>query len=1149
MMQPQAGRGQPLFHFEEDYDNPRNPANRPHAINTSKHLALLLSRTTSNQTDFSNINSVLQFPIENSHSYSYAHLSPNSLALRLNVLKRSLEILNERPDWFRSINIESPNNSDDESPAETPPSLNLPPADSGLRRVSARLIYQDASRNASGESVNLHPERFKLRSNASSAALSVLFRPPMNRADSLPSSRFPSQGLPPKDPKPSNLSIWKQEETRLLRDIASPGDTMLSDDLQDIIQILEKDSSELDNNTEIASTLHDLSLSSGEHDNKAKQNLLKSKLLLALATPFVESASLTSALLDSATPQSATPMPPVSASTASLNLLNSLNLPVTPSTGNRPFHVLSLGKHSSPQSVFTVEDITPWNLKAANDLACLMFGVSKNMIKNLTLMDLIAPQFRHFVTERLTKSMSESLDKNGSQQLSIIFAGEIIAISRQADHAFAWTSMWAKKRGNLIICMFEQIPCDAFDIVVLADIDSYPKEQYAITSVQEIAGKLLSPHWKDSLKTLEQFSNSLDHELSSLARSHGDDKDACDTADSERINKIRYFTLQIWEENIPCAVTSYPLELNDDKFEIKLKFHSMPYIAGMFVVNFSDYEILSSNNAIANNLFGKSSEEILHHSVDEIIPDFTKILETGLKDQNDIKVMPGLVLPEHFFRKYDALLKQGDSPGSSMEELFFKSKGISGVHRDGKLLSIDVQLRVILCDVFVLWVTYSRHSKNIASELDKLTRSTSSRSLASSPRQRSNSDVLGNDLPSQLRLFPENEDDLMELGHTSPHISRANSTRRPKKANTFSIPVTYMGNDIDTNSLRVPGQPASRVPSTRASQDSHSSVDSEDGGRSELETTSHTNYSHEARYTRFTEEELLKLENEELKQKMKLSKEWPTSVGAKKRSKKFDEFKVVKKMGEGAYGKVVLAEHKEDPAYRIIIKCIDKQRILVDTWVRDRQLGTIPSEIQVMATLNHDPHPNIMRIIDYYEDPNYYYLETPIFGDPPAIDLFDYIEVKKDMTEVECQYIFTQIVNAIYHLHKHGIVHRDIKDENVIVDERGIIKLIDFGSAGYVKLGPFDVFVGTIDYASPEVLRGEKYEGKPQDIWALGILLYTMIYKENPFYNVDEIMEGDLRVPYVVSEKSLALIEKILVRDISKRPTITDIIEDEWLDI
>ncbi|PVH17798.1 uncharacterized protein CXQ87_000696 [Candidozyma duobushaemuli] len=1151
MMQPQAGRGQPSFHFEEDGDNLRVPPNKPFAINTSRLNASSLSRTTSNSTDFSNINSVLQFPIENSHSYSYAHLSPNSLALRLNVLKRSLEILNERPDWFRSINYDSSNNSDDDLPGDSMPSWNLQPSDNGHRRVSARsVMYHDASRNASGESINLSSDRCKIRPNASSAALSMLFRPQMARADSLPASRFPSSGSARKDLKVSttNLSSWKQEEAKLLRDISSPGDTMLSDDLQDIIQILENDSSELDNNTEIASTLHDLSLSSGEHDHRAKKNILKSKLLLALATPFVESTSSTSSLLDSATPQSAAANPPVSTSTASLTLLNSLNSPLTPSTGNRPFHVLSSGKHSSPQSVFTVEDVNPWNLKAANDLACLMFGVSKNMIKNLTLMDLIAPQFRHFVTERLTKSISDSLDRNGAKS-QIILAGEIIAISRQADHTFAWTSMWAKKRGNLIICMFEQIPCDAFDIVVQCDVEKYPHHKYSVASVQEIAGKLLTSEWKDSSKTLEQVSNSLDHELTSSASSHSKESTACDFRDSETINKIRYFTLQARDDNIPCAVTSYPLELNDDKYEIKLKFHSMPYIAGMFVVNFSDYDILSSNNAIANNLFGKSSEEILHHSIDEIIPGFTKILETGLKDQNDISIMPGLVLPEHFFRKYDAVLKHRDSQEISMEELFFKSKGISGIHRDGKPLSIDVQLRVISSDVFVLWVTYSRHSKNIASELDKLTRSASSRSLTSSPRQRSNSDVSGNDLPSQLRLFPENEDDLMELGHTSPHISRANSTRRPKKANTFSIPVTYMGNDVDSNTLKVPGQFAPRSSSTRASQDSRTSVESAESGDTESEPTTHTNYSSETRYTRFTEEELLNLENEDLKQKMKRSKEWPASVGAKRRTKKFEEFKVLKKLGEGAYGKVVLAEHKEDPAYRIIIKCIDKQRILVDTWVRDRQLGTIPSEIQVMATLNHEPHPNIMRIIDYFEDPNYYYLETPIFGDPPAIDLFDYIEVKKDMSEIECQYIFTQIVNAIYHLHKNGIVHRDIKDENVIVDERGIIKLIDFGSAGYVKSGPFDVFVGTIDYASPEVLRGEKYEGKPQDIWALGILLYTMIYKENPFYNVDEIMEGDLRVPYVVSEKSLALIEKILVRDINKRPTITDIIEDEWLDI
>lgn len=207
---------------------------------------------------------------------------------------------------------------------------------------------------------------------------------------------------------------------------------------------------------------------------------------------------------------------------------------------------------------------------------------------------------------------------------------------------------------------------------------------------------------------------------------------------------------------------------------------------------------------------------------------------------------------------------------------------------------------------------------------------------------------------------------------------------------------------------------------------------------------------------------------------------------------------MLQKMGEGAYGKVDLCLHKKD-RYIVVIKLIFKERILVDTWVRDRKLGTIPSEIQIMATLNTKPHENILMLLDFFEDDEYYYIETPIHGTSGSVDLFDLIELKTDMTEHEAKLIFKQIVSGIKHLHDNGIVHRDIKDENVIVDSNGFVKIIDFGSAAYVKSGPFDVFVGTIDYAAPEVLGGEPYEGKPQDIWAIGVLLYTIIFKENPF--------------------------------------------------
>lgn len=85
-----------------------------------------------------------------------------------------------------------------------------------------------------------------------------------------------------------------------------------------------------------------------------------------------------------------------------------------------------------------------------------------------------------------------------------------------------------------------------------------------------------------------------------------------------------------------------------------------------------------------------------------------------------------------------------------------------------------------------------------------------------------------------------------------------------------------------------------------------------------------------------------------------------------------------------------------------------------------------------------------------------------------------------------------------------------------------------------------------IDYAAPEVLAGNPYRGKEQDVWALGILLYTIIYKENPFYSIDEIMDQDLRVPFVMSDDSIDLIRLMLDRDVDRRIGIEDVVEHPW---
>lgn len=260
-----------------------------------------------------------------------------------------------------------------------------------------------------------------------------------------------------------------------------------------------------------------------------------------------------------------------------------------------------------------------------------------------------------------------------------------------------------------------------------------------------------------------------------------------------------------------------------------------------------------------------------------------------------------------------------------------------------------------------------------------------------------------------------------------------------------------------------------------------------------------------------------------------------------------NDYEIIRNLGEGAFGFVKLAYLKSDPHKKeVVIKYVYKSRILVDCWTRDRKLGLVPAEIHVLHTLRRIPHINCSEMLDYFEDDDYYFIITNFYG--ASMDLFDYIECNNNMSEPEIKSIFRQIVSAVAHLHKHGIVHRDIKDENVIIDSNGSVRLIDFGSASYVKPNrKFQSIVGTLDYAAPEILKGLSYTGPPQDVWTCGTLLYTLIYRENPFYNYEEIMERELRLPFTLSEESVDLIRGTLQRDISSRLTVQEILDHPWL--
>lgn len=77
-------------------------------------------------------------------------------------------------------------------------------------------------------------------------------------------------------------------------------------------------------------------------------------------------------------------------------------------------------------------------------------------------------------------------------------------------------------------------------------------------------------------------------------------------------------------------------------------------------------------------------------------------------------------------------------------------------------------------------------------------------------------------------------------------------------------------------------------------------------------------------------------------------------------------------------------------------------------------------------------------------------------------------------------------------------------------------------------------------------MQGQSYRGKEQDVWALGILLYTLVYKENPFYSIDEITDRELRIPWIMSDASIDLIKAMLNRDVDQRLTITQVMDHSW---
>lgn len=262
--------------------------------------------------------------------------------------------------------------------------------------------------------------------------------------------------------------------------------------------------------------------------------------------------------------------------------------------------------------------------------------------------------------------------------------------------------------------------------------------------------------------------------------------------------------------------------------------------------------------------------------------------------------------------------------------------------------------------------------------------------------------------------------------------------------------------------------------------------------------------------------------------------------------KTVEDFEVLKLLGTGAQGRVFLVKDKS-------IQCPFAMKVVPKDNLRDRET-MLKREIELQTPLNH---PSIASLHAVYQTTTDWYLVQEYLG---GGDMFTYIEKTHRPLPLEnARSLFRQIAQGIAYLHERGIVHQDIKPENIMFDkEKRHAKIVDFGLGQQMAPGQSTTneYSGTPLYTAPEkvlaALQKREFETKPCDVWAFGLTLYLATTLRVPFHgtNNNEIFRSITTTPIdfkpILDDALADLLMLLLSREPASRPTIQQALTHPW---